>query len=183
MPKRSDFAYAARYCEENVWKLLEHPSQPGEARSAVFITNEDRACLLFRQRASEVPDEPVVWDYHVVLLVEGARAQIWDLDTTLEFPCDAERWLSETFPVAGAIDESLEPRFRVVPEALFRARFASDRSHMRDAHGNWSALPPPWPPIRTPDATMTLMQFVDLATPGLGEVLDLPSLRARIRRT
>jgi len=183
VPERADFAYASRYCEENVWKLLEHPAPKNTTRSAVFVTNGQRACPLFHQRASDAPDEPVVWDYHVVLLVEGARAQIWDLDTTLEFPCDAERWLCETFPLAGALDPALEPRFRVVPEALFLARFASDRSHMRDEHGHWQASPPPWPTIRTQSETMTLMQFVDLSTKDLGEVLDLATLKARTRRT
>lgn len=171
--------YTARFCEENVWHLAQAPDLAARERWVVFITNAARTCPVWRQRAADAPGEPVVWDYHVVLLVNHP-VEIWDLDSTLTFPCPAARYLRETFPRADQLAPAYAPWFRVVPAALFRERFASDRSHMRGPDGAFVVPPPPGPPICTATETMNLMQFVELTTPGLGEVLDLPRLLERV---
>jgi protein N-terminal glutamine amidohydrolase len=178
---RSGFEYASHYCEENIARLL-HRREPQAPRSVLFISNAARACPLWAQRGAAAANQPVVWDYHVVLLSESGRAAIWDLDSTLPFPCDALDYLGATFPLTGHLPEENEPCFRQVPEALFRETFASDRSHMRNADGSFRAPPPPWPPLQTPRASMTLPQFLDMKTPGLGQVFDLTGLRARLLR-
>lgn len=174
---RSDFPYASRYCEENVWQLLRASDAPS---AALFITNRDRCCALWHQRSAEAPGQPVYWDYHVVALELGPAPRLWDLDSDLPFPSRALGYLDATFPLAGKLPVQLEPRFRLVPEPLFTARFASDRSHMRAPDGTWLAPPPPWPLIATADEKMSLPRFIDLATPDLGEVLDLRELRERL---
>ena len=178
---RARFDYASRYCEENAVHLLDRDELP-PPRSIVFISNASRSCPLWSQRAAARAGEPVIWDYHVVLLTEAGAPQLWDLDSTLPFPCDAQTYLDSTFPLAGRLRPELEPRFRVVTEAQIRERFASDRSHMRAPDGTWLAEPPPWPPIRTADATHTLFDFVEMSKPGLGERFDLLALRARLNR-
>jgi len=175
------FDYASQYCEENIARLLERP-EPAGPREVVFISNLAQSCPVWAQRAAPAPDDPVVWDYHVVLLVDSARPEIWDLDSTLPLPCAALEYLAAAFPLAGHLPEQHEPRFRLVPEALFRAEFASDRSHMRAEDGSYLAPPPPWPPFRTATAAMSLPRFFDMKTPGLGQVLDLTGLRARVSR-
>ena len=62
----------------------------------------------------------------------------------------------------------------------FVRTFASDRSHMRTPSGHWTATPPAGPPIRAGGEAMNLTRFVDVETPYLGEVLDLPGLLARL---
>jgi hypothetical protein len=182
---RSLFAYAARYCEENVWKLIDSGlatcrCASGTA-SALFISNVEQGVPLWHQRSAAQPGEPVLWDYHVVALIEGPQPQIWDLDSDLPFPCPALEYLAETFPYAGALPPELEPCFRRVEGPAFRAAFASDRSHMRGEDGAWLAPPPPWPAIRTPGATMNLMEFVEMGEGGPGQIFTLGQLRARLR--
>jgi hypothetical protein len=40
-------------------------------------------------------------------------------------------------------------KFRVIPALEFLQNFASDRSHMKKANGEWIKNPPAYPPIRT----------------------------------
>jgi hypothetical protein len=169
---RSEFSYTSFYCEENVWHLAGDPRIGGDSRRVVFISNRDRACALWCQRAGS----PVLWDYHVILASKvGGRALIWDLDTTLDFPAPAELYLASTFPISGRIDPRFEPRFRVVSAGELRARFASDRSHML-IRGRYRAPPPAWPPIRTEAETMNLDRWVDMDQPWAGEVVALDAL-------
>jgi len=165
MPAR----YCPYFCEENVWHLCADDGVteggaaiPVEERRVVFISNARRRVAMRKQRAGVV-----AWDYHVVLL---ARGRVWDLDSTLGLPAPLDRWVEGSFYplVAG-----LEPRFRVVDAPTYLARFASDRSHMLGPDGAPLRPLPPWPPI---GAGMTLPRFIDLETPFVGQVLDLPAL-------
>jgi len=174
---RADFDYAAQYCEENVARLLDRADLP-RPRTAVFIASAGEHVALWHQRAAQAPGQPVLWDYHVVLLTLAHVPQLWDLDSTLPWPCDAARYLRETF-AAVDIDPALRPRFRLLPERLFRAVFASDRSHMRREDGTWLAPPPPWPCIQAPGESMTLPALRDVCAPGPGERLDLDAFVAR----
>ena len=169
--------YQAYYCEENVYHLARAPELAGRPREVVFISNADRACAMWYQRAAARPGWPILWDYHVVLLA-AAPWEVWDLDTTLGMPVPAADYLRRSF--RAGMPEELCPRFRVVAAEAFEATFASDRSHMRLPGGRWRKTPPPWPLIGPRGAPSNLMRFVDMADPFVGEVLDLPGMLARI---
>ncbi|KAF5908538.1 protein N-terminal glutamine amidohydrolase [Clarias magur] len=112
-PPRADCVYTSCYCEENVWKLCEHIQSQGTCSLdevyAVFISNENKSIPIWRQKSSR-GSEPVIWDYHVVLLHFNPQAQsfVYDLDTTLPFPCPADVYSREAFRSDGV----LKPEFR-----------------------------------------------------------------------
>ena len=174
----STVAYAANYCEENVWQLSRHPKLPTGLRYVVFISNTERSCALWSQRSAAQPGTPVVWDYHVLLLIEGRENLVFDLDSTLGAPIPLDRYLADTFPFDGQIERRLRPLFRIVEAGEFRRTFASDRSHMRDGDA-WRHPPPLWPKIQAPGRKMNLDDFIDMKSSGYGEVIDLRSLRGR----
>lgn len=173
--------YQPCYCEENVWHLAAAPELAALERHVVFISNPARRCAVWAQRSAPAPGEPVLWDYHVILLARAAgEAWVYDLDTVLPFPERLEAYLEGAFPMQGTLPEALEPRFRVVEAERFREVFASDRSHMRRAGGGWSAPPPPWP--RLGAGAMNLSRFVEMEAPFEGEVLELAGLLQRFSR-
>lgn len=164
--------YCPCFCEENIWHLCTDPavSRDGrpisvEERHVVFISNARRSVWMRQQRAGGT--EPVVWDYHVVLLAGGL---VWDPDTLLGFPVALERWLRDSFTPSP----DLAPRFRVIGAPTYLDRFASDRSHMIGPDGTPLKPLPPWPPI---GEGMNLFRFVDMETPFVGQLLDLESFR------
>ena len=165
------FRYWPFYCEENIWHLCaddgivdgDRPI-PAEERKVVVITGARGRVAMRGQRAG---NGSVLWDYHVVL---AARGRIWDLDTTLGLPVPAGDWIEGSFL---PLHPNFPPRFRVVSAAVFRARFASDRSHMIGPRGIPLKPIPPWPPIGT---GMTLPRFLDPGERFLGAVMDLDAL-------
>ena len=171
-------AYTPNYCEENIWQLSRHPSLPAGLRYVVFISNPDRSCALWSQRAAEQAGAPVVWDYHVILFIEGRENLVFDLDSTIGVPVALGRYLDETFPFADQVERKLQPLFRIVESGEFRRTFASDRTHMRQ-DGRWRHRPPPWPPIQAPGKQMNLDDFIDMKSSGYGEVINLRGLRGR----
>ena len=168
--------YQPFYCEENVFHLCADDRVAQRPREIVFISNAARSCAMWHQRAAHRPGAPMVWDYHVVLLV-GAPWEIWDLDTTLGFPVPALAYLRRSF--RADVPAEYLPVFRVVEAGAFAAAFASDRSHMRGPEG-WLRPPPPWPAPGAPGAAPNLMRFVDVTAPFLGEVMDLGAMVARV---
>ncbi|XP_066032576.1 protein N-terminal glutamine amidohydrolase isoform X2 [Chamaea fasciata] len=154
VPPRPACAYTSCYCEENVWKLCDYirsqKNYPLEEFYAVFISNDRRMIPLWKQKSGH-GDEPVVWDYHVILLhvASGEQNFIYDLDTVLPFPCPFDVYSGEAF----RSDDSLRPEFhrkiRMIRADLYLKTFASDRSHMKDADGKWQKPPPPYPCIET----------------------------------
>lgn len=165
--------YAAFFCEENVWRLLDSPALPVPVavRHAVFITNKSRSVAMWSQRAAVV--DPVVWDYHVVLLADGV---VVDLDCTAGAVLRVAEWTAAAF--RDGVNDVAAPRFRIVDAATFRARFSSDRSHMRDSTGQTLKPEPPWPAPWQPALGMTLLRFVDLDDDVGGVIVDLPGLLA-----
>lgn len=178
-PTREDCAYAAFYCEENVWQLARRKDLAPGARAVIFISNPRRSVAMWNQQVSP-PGQPVVWDYHVVLAVQDElQTLIYDLDARGAFPCAASEYLQDSFPVPERLPAYLQPWFRVVPVDELLARFSSDRSHMLDESGEYRAPVPPWAPIRPPGApATTLMRFVDPSDGIAGEGYDLDGLRA-----
>lgn len=175
---RARHRYQAYYCEENAWHLCQAPAL-GPAPWVVFVSNPARQCLMLAQRAGHGQWAQVVWDYHVVVFdaLDTPLARCWDLDTRLPFPVRARTWLAQTFAWVGHADTRYEPRFRVMPRAIYLDHFASDRRHMKAEDGRWRAPPPPWPCI---GAEHRLDIFVDMGPDGPGVVLDLDALRKRL---
>ncbi|XP_048363966.1 protein N-terminal glutamine amidohydrolase [Sphaerodactylus townsendi] len=179
VPARPACVYTSCYCEENVWKLCEYVRSqnqyPLEEFYAVFISNDRRMVPLWKQKSS-CGNQPVIWDYHVILLhVSNANQNfIYDLDTALPFPCPFDTYVEEAFKSDNILDAAFRRKVRVVRADLYLKTFASDRSHMKDASGDWLKPPPPYPCIETADFKMNLDDFISMSPDvGSGSVLPL----------
>lgn len=168
---RGQLRYQPYYCEENAWWLCQTPALGATHREVLFVSNPERAVSLWEQRAVP-PGEPVVWDYHVVVLSAG---QTWDLDTRLALPCATATYLQATFrrPPLGQA-----PVFRVLPGELYVRHLATDRRHMRRGSA-WLQPPPEWAPPQAPGEPPNLQRFIDMQDPWLGERLSLAEMQAR----
>ncbi|KAJ8334463.1 hypothetical protein SKAU_G00401020 [Synaphobranchus kaupii] len=104
-PARQECMYTSCYCEENVWKLCEHVKNQNKGTFdhiyAVFISNE-------RRMKSSRGGQPVVWDYHVILLHKS--------------PTEQKALQSEEF-----IKPAFWRKMRVIPAEAYLKNFASDR--------------------------------------------------------
>lgn len=164
------FRYQAFYCEENIWHLCQEPQFTGREPTAAFVSNARRATPVWHQRAAP-PGEPVVWDYHVILLARADDAwEVWDLDTTLGLPVPVRDYAEQAL-AAGRLPPEWAQELRLVAAQEFMATFGSDRSHMRTPEGQWTAPPPSWEPIG--GGVMNLWQFVDMRSDIAGEVLSV----------
>jgi hypothetical protein len=173
--------YCPFWCEENIWHLCEHEAVLGRERFVLIVSNAIRGIAMWAQRAAEHPGLPVGWDYHVVLLVrDGANAEIWDLDSALGIPVAATTWLDRSFLELPPAAQTLAPVFRVIPAQDYRRQFSSDRSHMLDERGDPRQPAPPWPVIG--EGPSNLERFVDMDDRFLGEVMNLPELRTWLGR-
>lgn len=176
----SNLRYQPFYCEENIWQLSAHGDFAGDDVWVVFISNATRTCALWSQRAAREQGAPVLWDYHVVIVdASSPQAQVWDLDTLVGAPVPFAVWWQATFPLGAALPEQFQPKFRVIPADVFRSIFSSDRSHMRDAEGNWQAPPPDWEPIWQPDRGMNLDRFIAMNDDFVGEILNAAAIWRR----
>ncbi|XP_070604361.1 protein N-terminal glutamine amidohydrolase isoform X2 [Erythrolamprus reginae] len=166
--------------EENIWKLCEHIRSknqcPIEEFYAVFISNDKKKVPLWKQQAG-YGDQPVIWDYHVILLhvPNGDQNFIYDLDTVLPFPCPFGTYIEEAFKSDSIINPEFRRKVRLVRADMYLKTFASDRSHMKDNRGNWLKSPPLYPCIETSDCKMNLDDFISMnPEEGWGFVLKLP---------
>ncbi|CAM9771640.1 unnamed protein product [Discosporangium mesarthrocarpum] len=180
--------YTSHYCEENVLRLckrfIEEPPS-NFTLFVAFISNRNKQVPLWCQRLSGVPHEPVLWDYHVVLIaIGGHKSWIYDYDSTLPFPCEASTYIAQTFRGGTVIDSRFRQYFRVVEAKTCLDHFASDRSHMINSRGQYSAPPPRDVPLRGRKATRShnLPDWIKME-PGTwkGNVLDLDSFEIFLR--
>lgn len=163
---------APYFCEENAWRALGRVPQRA---AVVFITNRAQRVAMWHQKAAL--RDPVLWDYHVVVLVDavdGAVAGadggfVVDVDCTAGVVLPRAAWLAASF---HDVDAPLRPLFRVVPRAAFLRSFSTDRCHMRDADGGWMQPPPPWAPPYDPALGHTLQRFIDVDDDIAGAVVD-----------
>ena len=176
--KEGTHEYWPYYCEENIWHLCEDPQAQGDETLVALISNASRQVAVWYQRAAPATEEPVLWDYHVILLCrkEGTW-QVWDLDTVLGLPFDARHWMMASFTGTHQIPLSYAPQFRVLPADVYRRELATDRRHMRRPDGAWASPPPPWPTI---SEGSNLMQWTDMDAEGPGEVLDFEGMWRRL---
>jgi protein N-terminal glutamine amidohydrolase len=172
----SSFRHHPFYCEENVWHLCGDPGVPGCDKRVVFISNEARRVAMWGQSAANAPGEPVVWDYHVVLLSRTVTWQVWDLDSTLALGLPFDDWARGSFELA-VTPVAFHPRFRCIDAQVFRDTFGSDRRHMRRPDGTDVSPAPPWPCI---GREHNLDRFADMRdASGPGELHDFEGLRRR----
>ena len=122
----------------------------------------------------------VVWDYHVLAMgcTPAGEAVIFDLDSSLPFPCSVVLWTQRALLVDSDMCKSqqLKRQWRVVQASQFLAHFASDRSHMikevtvnEQVRYEWSSPPPPYNCISTPESSNNLPQYLDMAQSSLEE--------------
>ena len=177
--ERGLLRYQPYWCEENVWHLLDGRLAARERAFAVFVSNPTRSVAMWAQRAALVPGTPVVWDYHVVAVVEhGEGYEVWDLDSSEGRRLPMERWLEVSFEATKVLPEQLWPQFRVVDAERYLQVLASDRSHMRDSAGALIRRAPPWPPIGE-RAHSNIDQFIEMESEFEGDVFDLEAFRRR----
>lgn len=178
---RDSCAYQSKYCEENVWQLLRRSELPRGQSHALLISNHMRAVRFWSQRAAVRPKSPIIWDYHVVALVEASEGPVvYDLDSVLPFPCPLASYLSESFRPDPGETAIFEPWFRVVPAEIYLEALWSDRSHMRTQDGGWQAPPPPWPALTPKGASLPLLDAIDMSRMDLpGDVTSLAGLQRR----
>ncbi|CAN8026233.1 unnamed protein product [Ixodes persulcatus] len=181
IPAADECVYTACYCEENVWKLCEltRATQPELLAqcSVVFVSNRRGAVPIWCQKSGSDSTGLSVWDYHVFFVyrpADGRPCQVYDLDTTLDFPVDFAVYVEHSFHPQTNLNPELAPMFRVVDASQFLDTFASDRSRMRAPDGSWLKPPPRYPCISTPSATDNLDEFVSVDEGvGVGKVYTL----------
>jgi hypothetical protein len=181
-------AYCPFYCEENIWQLCADQRGllgVGGDRRVLMISNAARRVAMWGQRISSDPELPVVWDYHVIMLLRrGGLWNAWDLDARDPTPRPATRWLEDSFRETGLLPRKFEPRFRLVTCADYLRYFRSDRRHMLGPDGLVMQPAPSWAPIMGEsvpgydDDGSNLDRFLDCEDPEfIGDVLDLHELR------
>jgi hypothetical protein len=132
--RREAFRYTPYFCEENIWWLARNLVDAGydedEIRVLLF-SNPWQSVALLKQRAS-VRGRPVIWDYHVVLMLRtGSVRRILDFDTQLDFDALCSDYLRNTFPVQSGLPKHCRAWVRSIPASGYLKHFYSDRAHMR----------------------------------------------------
>ncbi|KAL5110643.1 Protein N-terminal glutamine amidohydrolase [Taenia crassiceps] len=136
----------------------------------IFISNQSKKIPLFFQKSGRPPEGFV--DYHVIAIerLNLDRAfWVYDLDSTLEFPCEVARYWSKAIRPNSMFGQEFERYFRIVNGRMYLQHFASDRSHMHSSDG-WLAPPPTYGAISTSESTHTLPRYIDFPQPT--ECLD-----------
>lgn len=174
LPQRENYRYHAYYCEENIWQLCQGAEF---INSEVMFMAASAACFpICCQRAADRPDEPLFWDYHVVLVWHAPeQTYALDFDTTLPFCTPLKTYLQRSFYPEQLVRAEYRPLFRLVPRTVYLKRFASDRRHMQTQYG-WQAPPPPWPLIHADQSN--LHEFTDMQKRNYGVVKTLRELLA-----
>ncbi|GMH29387.1 hypothetical protein Nepgr_031230 [Nepenthes gracilis] len=185
----SDFDHTPFYCEENVYMLCHKLCTSGIADAkgsdlfVVFISNEKRQIPLWRQKASQRADGIALWDYHVICIQrkrhDNSPYLVWDLDSSLPFPSPLDLYVSEAIRPSFQLFSEYQRFFRIVHAPIFVRTFASDRRHMKDASGNWTAQPPPYDPITAEDGTIhNLNEYVEIRNTDVVSKVEIDSLEA-----
>ncbi|KHJ48832.1 Hexokinase [Trichuris suis] len=184
VPGRSDCAYCAGYCEENIHLLATTIRDRcgcylPDGLFVVVISNPYKSVPIWKQRAGRPNREGLaVWDYHVILVdkvLHQEEVQVLDLDTTLSFPCSFDDYVQYALRDDLALSPQYKRLFHLIPAEFYYHNFASDRSHMRRSDGSWITPPPSWPPIQRGLAENSMPQLINLDAVGetpFGTVVD-----------
>jgi hypothetical protein len=131
--KREHCKYSPLFCEENIWWLAANMMESGineQDLKVLFFSNPHKSILMLNQRAAE-KGNLVLWDYHVVLLVDiDQQVDVFDFDTRLSFPSDLKTYMLNSFPDQASLLQQYRSWVRTIPVASFIVHFYSDRSHM-----------------------------------------------------
>jgi hypothetical protein len=171
----SKFKYTPCYCEENIWQLARDSRFHELDARVILITGPGSHRKLWFQRSSEHVTQPVCWDYHVILLVWDNTWQVWDFDTTLDFPVNASTYFLKTFRGPDESFENTNAFFKTIEAKEYIDNFSSDRSHMRLPSGDWVVPPPSWSPI-VKGGISNLIEWLDIESDGPGKVLSLEQI-------
>jgi len=177
-----EIKYKPFYCEENVWHLASYRGLARRSCHVAILSNQEQGVAMWGQRAAAEERQPVVWDYHVVLLAEAAEGDGWevlDLDCSRGWPLTLEEWLETSFPYGEEVPDEYVPAFRIMEAEVYRETLSSDRSHMRDDQGEWIKEPPPWSPILDRDRGMNLPDLIDMRLDDPGEIASFEAFRRR----
>ncbi|KAF8094403.1 hypothetical protein N665_0364s0024 [Sinapis alba] len=187
----TQFKHTPYYCEENVYLLCKTLCENGVADETgsdlfvVFISNEKKQVPLWHQKASTRADGIVLWDYHVICVQRKKESDseplVWDLDSTLPFPSLLASYVTETIQPSFQLFAEFQRFFRVVHAPLFFKHFASDRRHMKDPDGSWTAQPPPYQPIVAQDGVLhNLSEYITMSSTDTLSSLDPEIVREAI---
>ncbi|XP_074276819.1 protein N-terminal glutamine amidohydrolase [Silene latifolia] len=179
------FDHTPYYCEENIYNLCKKLSSSGIADAqashlfVVFISNHNKQIPLWHQKASHRADGVILWDYHVICVQikgSGDAPQVWDLDSTLAFPSPLPSYVAQTFQPSFQLFPEYQRFYRIVHAPIFLRSFASDRRHMKDPNGEWTAQPPSYDPIIAQDGTIhNLNEYMEIHS---GDAV--PKLEAKV---
>ena len=100
------------YCEENIWRLAyrkihgQHNEVSKNRYHVVFVSNPKACVPMFQQLAANDPETPVMWDYHVVLLMTttmsedqvASKTYVIDIDSYVPYPCPLKDYVEMVFP-------------------------------------------------------------------------------------
>lgn len=154
----------------------------------MFISNLNKRCATWYQRASGDPQIPVVWDYHVVLLVKEQMVKqdkwlVYDFDSYLPFGVELDVYLQCSFMpdledrvmMRQSLSE-FSPYFKLICAKDYKKKFSSRRRHMLKDDGSYNAAPPPWPLI-TASEGLNSAQLTDMRC---GKVCTLDTLKSML---
>ena len=145
--EREAFKYTVNYCEENIWHLCQHPELHDFDKKVLIVSNSAKNCPFYSQKSGQ-DEQAVWWDYHVIMLAsKDGSNMVYDFDSRLNFPCELTDYLERTFLNHPYWLEKDLPQFKAIEANTYTKAFFSDRSHMKDLHGNWIFSPPAWPII------------------------------------
>ncbi|WP_372371428.1 hypothetical protein [Candidatus Uabimicrobium sp. HlEnr_7] len=176
-----DYKYQPFFCEENIWwlgKSLQVKGLSLEKQYALFFSNDKQQIPLFFQDQGE---GLVVWDYHVVLYYKDEISMIFDFNTLLPFPCNAQHYCAYTFP--KKLPKEHQIYTRQIPMKDYHQKFYSDRSHMLDKNQKPLQPFPNWPAITGKKPHYTLDEYVDFKQQKISKVLPLDKFFTNLQIT
>lgn len=175
----SDYLYQSCFCEENIWHLCRHSDFCNKNTLVLYISNPYNSCAFWKQKPAKSSHLPVLWDYHVILLVKDVKWQVYDLDSKLPLGVDATDYLKLTFNDGEPVLPEFEARFKVLNGREYADKFQSDRSHMIGREGQWLQPPPPWPQILSEaENKWPLKQLLDTTTADWQSYKDILKMLA-----
>ncbi|MEM1135280.1 MAG: hypothetical protein AAGI07_05525 [Bacteroidota bacterium] len=174
MLKKETCLYQPFYCEENIWQLCKHEAFSNFRAKVVFLLPSQKYIAVWQQKLSEM-HQPVLWDYHVIFMVELDHKEWWvyDFDTQLPFPIKAKDYFTVSF--SSDYPDYL-PVLKVIDSKEYVKQFHSDRSHMIDQNGNWLAPPPAWEKILNKKG-VALTKLLNLNYEAVGKCYSLESFK------
>jgi len=172
---KNELLYTAYYCEENIWHLCNNSEIENFEKNIVVISNVEKKCALFYQKINQhFPNIPVVWDYHVILLVFQNEWLVYDFDTILSFPVKLEEYLHKTFQ--NVENYRYQPYFRIITKQDYLTKFSSDRSHMF-INRKWTHTPPQWKKIINGSSNFT--DIINFKNDFIGQTLNFTSFKKK----